>query len=89
VEAQTGRVETAGRVLEKLTRPARIVPHHRDPCTYQLSQCLRPGDLSAPEQTCIPLGGLQQGAGLRRGSGRSQSGPGAKVEEEYAHLLYA
>jgi hypothetical protein len=89
VEPQTGCIEAAGRILEKLTRHAGIVPSHDNPGTHQLRQRLRPGDSLAPEQACVPFGGVQQRPGVRGSRGRGHGGPGAKVEEEDAHLLDA
>ena len=59
VKVQAGRLESASRILEQLTRPARILPHHGNPRTDQLRQRLRPGDALTPEQACIPFGGAQ------------------------------
>jgi hypothetical protein len=89
MEAQTGRLKATSRILEKLTRRAGIVPSHGNPCKDESSQCLHPRDLLALEQVCIPFGGAQQRRGIHGSRSCGQRGPGAKMEEEYAHLLDA
>ena len=59
------------------------------PARISCASASAPGDALAPEQARVPFGGVQQRPGIRCGPGCGQGGPGAKVEEEYAHLLDA
>ena len=89
VKAQSGRLKATGCILQNLTCCSGIVASHGNSCTDQLCQRLRPGDSLALEQTCVLFSRVQQRGGLRGGRGCGESSPGAKVEEEDAHLLDA